>query len=137
MQIAAVMDRLGDALKTISGLRVFPYYAPRITPPAALVGWPDTYEFDSTLARGADRLVLPVTVVVGKADERSARDLLTKYADGTGSSSVKQAIEQHNPASGAAWDSARVMTVEFHTVAIASVSYLAATFHTEVIGRGA
>lgn len=54
MNLAAVMDELGAALGTIPGLRVFPYWADRITPPAAVVGWPDPLTYDATMRRGSD-----------------------------------------------------------------------------------
>lgn len=129
VSVSSIMDTLGDALEEIEGLRVFPYYADRVHPPAVVVGWPDSYAYDSTMARGADTLVFPVTVVVGRADARSSRDQLSLYADGSGSTSVKQAIEELGP-----W--VRVMSAEFGVVSIAGVEYLAATFDVEVVAYG-
>lgn len=135
MDLAAVMDGLGAALDTIDGLRSHPYYVPRAIPPCAVVTWPDDYDFDETFGRGSDRVVLPVTVIVGQADQRSARDQLAAYCAGSGASSVKAAVESYAPAG--VWDSARVQKVEFGAVTVAAVSYLAATFHVEIIGKGA
>lgn len=133
MLLDDVMDEVGEALDTIEGLRVFPYWADRITPPAAIVGFPDSYEFDQTYGRGSDRFVLPVLVLVGQADARTARDSLAKYVHGSGSASVKSAIESHTPTS---YDSARVQGVEFGTVTVAGTPYLAATFLINIIGPG-
>jgi hypothetical protein len=47
------MDDLGAALETIDGLRVFPYWADKIVPPAAIVGFPESLDFDETMGRGA------------------------------------------------------------------------------------
>lgn len=134
MNIADVMDELGTALDTITGLRVFPYFAERITPPAAVVGWPDSYDYDQTLQRGADTVVMPVIVAVGRAQMRAARDQLAQYADGTGTASVKRVVEAHTPT---AYDSARVQSVEFGTVTVAGTELLSATFNIEIIGTGA
>lgn len=134
MNLSAVMDAIGNALDLVPNLRVFPYFADSVTPPAATVGFPDEYLFDETFGRGSDRATIPVNVVVGKADARSARDQLAQYANGSGPTSVKQAVEQY---ATTAWDSVRVKSIEFGVVSIASVSYLAATFNIEIIGRGA
>lgn len=134
MNLGDVMDDLGEALATLDGLRVFPYWADRISPPAAVIGWPDPLTYDSTMARGADQTELPVMVMVGKVDTRTARDAVSRYANGSGPGSVKAAIESHSPT---AYDSARVTRVEFGAITVAAVEYLAATFYVDIIGRGA
>lgn len=131
--LAACMDALGVALATIPGLRAHPYEADTVTPPAAIVAWPDTYEFDTVMQRGADRMVMPVLVVVGRADARTSRDRLAKYVAGDGAQSVKAAIEAYQTP---AWYSARVQTVDFDAVTIGGKSYLAATFNIELLVPG-
>lgn len=134
MDIGAVMDDLGLALEQIDGLRVFPYWTDRLTPPAAIVGWPDPLTFDTTFGRGSDRTEIPVHVAVGKHNARSSRDLLSKYADGSGPRSVKAAVESHQ---ATAYDTARVVRVEFDVLTVAAVDYLAATFYIDITGTGA
>lgn len=134
MNLADAMDELGDALATISGLRVFPYWADRVQPPAAVVGWPDPLTYDATFGRGSDEVTLPITVLVGKVDARSARDQLAAYADGSGASSVKAVIEAHEATS---YDSARVTRAEFGVMPVAGTEYLAATFYVDLTGTGA
>jgi hypothetical protein len=133
MNLADVMDELGIALEVIPGLRIFPYTADKVTPPAAIVMWPDSYEFDRTMQRGSDAVTLPIVVVVGRADARSSRDRLAKYVDGSGSDSVKAAIEDH---ASDVYDSVRVTSVEFNQVTIASIDYLAATFNVDIVAPG-
>lgn len=133
MDLANVMDDLGQALGRIEGLRVFPYWTDRLTPPAAIVGWPDPLTYDATYGRGSDRTEIPVYVAVGKANARSARDLLARYADGSGTHSVKAAVESHEATS---YDSARVIRAEFDVLTVASVDYLAATFYVDLTGKG-
>jgi hypothetical protein len=135
MDLAAVMDDIGTALETIEGLRVFPYWADRIVPPAAVVGWPDPLSYDATMTRGADEVEgIPVIVMVGKADQRSARDQVAAYANGSGARSVKAVIEAH---AATAYDSARVARAEFGVISVGGVEYLAATFSVDLIGQGA
>lgn len=133
VKLDEVMDEVGAALDTIEGLRVFPYWADRVNVPAAIVGFPDAYDFDSTMGRGSDRLTLPVLVLVGTADARTARDALARYVHGSGPASVKAAVEKHAATS---YDSARVQRVEFGTVTVASTTYLGATFEIDITGPG-
>jgi hypothetical protein len=134
VNLADVMDDLGAALDTIAGLKVFPYWADRISPPAAVIGWPDPLTYDATAGRGADRLTLPVMVLVGNVDSRTARDRVAGYADGSAAGSVKAAVEAH---AATAYDSARVMTCEFGVITVAGTEYLAGTFNIDIIGSGA
>lgn len=134
MNLADVMDDLGAALDTIDGLRVHAYGADRITPPAAVIAWPEELTYDAAMQRGADQAEIPVVVLVARADVRTARDVLARYCDGVGAHSVKSAVDGYT---ATAYDSARVMRVEFGPATFAAVEYLAATFYIDVIGKGA
>lgn len=133
MNLAHVMDELGDALEFIEGLRVFRWPAEAPVPPAAIVTFPDSYDFDTTYSRGTDRLVVPIVVLVGRATDRAARDLLARYADGVGDWSIKAAIENHTYES---LDSLRVQRVEFDAFPMAGIEMLTATFNVDVVGPG-
>ncbi len=133
MNLAAVLDELGVALDAISGLRVFAYWADRVTPPFAMVEMPESITYDTTHGRGSDRLAVKVIVGVGRVDARTARDAVAAYAAGAGASSVKAVIEAHE---ASAWDSARVQSAEFGMVTVAATEYLAATFTVDIFGSG-
>lgn len=134
MNIAAVMEDLAAALATIEGLRVFPFWAERIEPPAAVVAWPDPYDFDTTMGRGSDTATFPVVVLVGKVDARSAALELGAYCDGSGDRSLKEVVEA---AEAESYDVATVESVEFAVISVGGVEYLAATFSITVTGTGA
>src|SRR3546814_18700191 len=87
------MDDLGAAVGALDGVRVYPYWAERITPPAVVVAWPEPLTYDAAMVRGGDRQSVPVIVLVGKVDARTSRDVLAKFVDGSGEASVKEAIE--------------------------------------------
>lgn len=133
MRVGAVMDELGVALSTIDGLRVFPYGAKRIVPPAAVVGWPDPIRFDETIARGLDYMTFPILIATGDLDARSARDVLAAYLDGAGASSVKAALEA---GTYTACDSVRATEARIDPVTIAGIPYLAAVVDVAVYGTG-
>lgn len=133
MNLADVMDEIAARLSTIDGLRVFPYPADSPTPPAAVVSYPEAYNFDETYGRGSDRMTLPVVVVVGKPYDRSTRSSLSKYCNGFGPASVKAAVET-GPA--ASFDVARVTGIEFDVVSIRGEDMMAALFDLDIAGQG-
>lgn len=128
------MDEIGAALATIDGLRSYSYAVQRVNPPAALVAWPEKIDYDQAMARGADSMTLIVLVLVGGVDARSSRDLLAGYLSGSGTSSVKAAIDGYSYID---LDSARVVSAKVDTVTVSDVDYLGAVFDVEIFGRGA
>lgn len=93
MNLADVMDELAARIETISGLQVFSFPPDHVSPPTAVVTYPETYTYDETYGRGSDRLTVPVLVMVGKASDRASKDQLAAYADGSGLKSIKAVIE--------------------------------------------
>lgn len=134
MNLGAVMQEIADRIDTITGLHVYAYPPDSINPPAALVGYPDTYSFDETYGRGMDRISdLPVIVAVGKVSDRATRDQITQYVDGSGATSIKTVVESGTYSE---FDTVRVTGVVFDVVTIAAVDYLGATFTLDIAGQG-
>lgn len=133
MIIGDVMDQVGDQLDTITGLRVFRYPPGSVTPPAAVVSYPDNLEYDATYGRGMDRLTLPVVLVVGKASDRATRDAITQYAAGAGAKSIKAVLEV---GVYTAFDTLRVKDAEFDVISIGGTDYMAAVFTIDISGSG-
>ena len=129
MNIGSVMDEIGVRLATITGLRVFDFPPSSLVPPAAVVGWPTSIEFDSTADRGSDEATFEVHVLVGMGNDRNARDKLAAYMAGSGSGSIKAAIE-----GGAVGDSCRVTGATVSVMTVGSQGFLAATFAVHVTG---
>ena len=132
MDVPEVMSGLGNQLRTISGLRVRDYPSDSTNPPEAIVSFPENIEYDTVMARGADRLVFPVTVLVGRVSDRTARTRLGDYLSGEGDRSVKAAIEADKTLGGAA-DTTRVMEADTAIWTMGGSDLLAATFTIEVI----
>lgn len=93
MFLADVMDELAARIDTITGLRVHAFPPDNVAVPAAIVTYPDDYNYDQTYGRGSDRLTIPVVVMVGKASDRASRDELSLYANGSGLKSIKAVVE--------------------------------------------
>jgi hypothetical protein len=125
------MDDVAAAFATIPTLtgRSHAYFPDRITPPAAVVDFPEV-QHDLTFARGADRLTLTAAVLVSRVDSRAARDrLLTLQGQ------IKTAVESYTPT---AYDSARVTETAFnHSYALGGVEYSAVIVTIDIIGQGA
>lgn len=134
MNLADVMDEIAARLNTISTLRVFPYPADAVTDPAAIVLYPDEITFDETYGRGMDRISLPVLVVLGKPHDRSTRDRVVRYCNGSGADSVKAALETGTTT---AFDTIRVESIEFGIRTIGGTDYAGAEFTLDIAGRGA
>lgn len=133
MNLAAVMEEIAVRLDTIAGLRVYAYPADQIQPPAAVVGYPETITYDVTMGRGVDRMEIPLFVLVARQTDRTARDELGPYLDGSGAESVKAVLK------GVTWTAmsdVRVASVTVDVVTVAAVDYLAAVFSMDVYGPG-
>lgn len=129
-----VANELTTRLRTISGLRVFGYPPATVTPPAAIVSYPERIDFDQTYGRGMDRIPSwPILVVVGKATDRTARDRIYDYAAATGSLSIKAVLEGGTYTS---FDDVHVVSCEFDVVGIAGIDYISALFTVDIAGRG-
>lgn len=136
MILADVMDEIATRLRTIPALagRTFAYPPGSVRPPAAVVSYPENYEYGYTGARGADRIrPLPVVIVVGKPTDRGARDALSDYVDGAGAKSVKAVLES---GTYTALHVVTVERVEFDTITIGQTDYLAAMFDLDIVGPG-
>lgn len=134
MRLEAVMDEVAAVLAQVTGLNVFPYPPPTVTPPAGYVSYPRSIDFDETYQRGEDDFTdLPIVLIAGKPYDLSSRDAVAAWAAGDGPKSVKALMEAH------AWTSCDDLTVtscEFGVEVIAGVDYLAAMFKATVAGPG-
>ncbi len=125
--LTAAMDQLGVALATVTGLRVFDFPPKSAQPPYAFVDFPDSLDYDLTYRDTGDRATFQVVVCVANQVDRSARDAIAAYAAGSGSKSVKAAIE-----AGTVGLSARVTRVEFRTIVMSAGTYQGAVFDVDV-----
>lgn len=126
---------LTAALKTVAGLNVPEWGVQRVHPPAALISLPDRITYDETYQRGTDKYEdVQVIVLVAHPTKPEARREIATYADGSGATSVKQAIEAHTYTS---CTEPHVAWAEFRDVTYADTPYLACIFHLEISGKGA
>lgn len=128
LNLNTAMDALGTALLGITGLRAYDYLTDAVAPPCAIVGLPETITYDIAMKRGSDEAIFPVHVLVGKVSDRTARDKLATYCDGTAAAtvSVKAALDGIS-------SRVRVESVTFGTVDVGGIAYLSATFDVHYV----
>jgi hypothetical protein len=136
VNLITVVAELQAALGTISGLRVPKWGVSNINPPAGLVMPPERIDYDETYGRGKDRFPdLEVAVLVPDPTSWRAVETLAPYLDGSGSKSIKAALEAY-PYTAFDRQSLRVAWGEFDVVTYAGTPYLGAIFHLDLLGTG-
>lgn len=130
--VSELRTGLATNLATIAGLRTTPTVPDQINPPIAVV-MPSTITYDTAFARsGGDEYEFLVMVIVGRVDERTAQNKLDAYCSGTGTTSIKTAIESNRTLGGKAFDCRVTSLRNYNQVSIADVTYLAAEFVVQV-----
>lgn len=127
MSISGLRTGLGANLAGISGLRVSTYVPDDISPPVAVISAP-TIAYDTAFRDGLHTYDFAVTVIVGRTSERSAQARLDAYADPSGASSVKAALESDPTLGGAAQTLRVTRTNGNQVVSVGEATYAAVEF---------
>ena len=131
--VSAIRTGIATNLATITGLRTSATVPDQISPPIAVV-MPASINYDLAFARsGGDEHEFSVMVIVGRVDERMAQNKLDAFCSGTGSQSIKAAIESNRTLSGQAFDCRVTSLRNYNQVTVGDVTYLAAEFAVQVI----
>ena len=90
--VTQIKQGIATALATISGLRSYAYQPDNLNPPFA---WPmlDTVTYNGAMRGGLVTHVFTVTVVVGRAAERTAQNALDGYVGYDSATSIRAALE--------------------------------------------
>ncbi len=136
MNIQEIMEEVATAIRAVPTLtdRTFAYPVSDISPPGAVVGYPENVVYDGGYGRGMDRITGVVTIVAGMIVDRATVPLIAGYMNGSGPESVKTAIEDHAYVS---LDSIRVTNGEFDIVPIGGNDYIAVVLELDIVGPGA
>lgn len=132
MTPSSVRDGLKTALATITGLRTYDIIPDGIAPPAAVVGLL-SLDFDMSMGRYLDHADIEVMVIVGRMSERAAQDKLDAYLAGSGSGSIKAAIEADTTLGGSV-QTCRVLSASPTTITVSGADMLCYRYQIEVIG---
>lgn len=122
---------IGTRLATISGLRVSPTIPEQVNPPVAIVQ-PESVTYDLNARNGLTQYTMVVTVIVARADGRSAQNAVDQYVAPEGPKSVKAAIEADRTLAGKV-NTLRVTQVSNYAMTDAlEIPYLGIDFTVEV-----
>ncbi len=137
MKVATIRQGLQTALETIDGLNVYRHGQASIDAPACLLVVTDV-EYNASMGEATTRLArcdFDVVILIGKADELGAFELLDDYVASEGPRSVKVAVET-DPTLGAAADQAFIRSVDqIGQVEVSGTDYFGVSFKCEVYGR--
>lgn len=138
MNVNDVADEVGVKLKAaIPDLRVLPWDADSVSPPAVVFALPTDYAYDLTYGRGSDEFTLPIIVLVGKADARSARLRLCEYLAGSGPTSLKSIVDDSPTNQYTSCDTVTVQRADdIGVYIVGAISYLGATLAARITGPG-
>ena len=127
MSITTIRDGIATNLATISGLRVSADVPDNPNPPQAIVQL-QSVDYDGAFQGGLTTYSFLVTVLVGRAAERSAQTKLNAYAS-TGAGGIKAAIESDKTLGGSAYDVTVETMTNISAVSLGGdISYLSADF---------
>jgi hypothetical protein len=132
MILANVIDDLETRLKTIPGLRVYPWGTQKITPPGCVLTMPERITVRSVAGRGSRIEGLAVVVAVGRTTSRTAPRLLSPFVSTEGTQSIKYVLES---GTYTAFDVVEVDTIEINELSLAGVDYLGAMINTNIVGK--
>lgn len=126
-RLALLMDEMAQAAKSIDGIeRTFSWPVETVEPPAFVVPWPDSFEYDSSYQGGIDEIEFPLVVVIGRgATVRSKKNQIAGWI----THDVKTALEQYE------YTHDHVVHVSnglIDTIDIAGTVYLSLIFMTHV-----
>jgi hypothetical protein len=120
------------------GLRTLAWDADRVSVPGVIFALPDGYKYDLTYGRGSDEFTLPILVLVGKSDARTARTHLGLYLNGSGPKSLKSIVDSSKTNTYVTCDTVRVQEVtDIGSYVAGAITYLGATLPTRITGKGA
>lgn len=127
MSITDIRDALQTNLATISGLRTASEVPDNVNPPIAIVQL-QSVDYDGAFQNGMATYSFLVSVIVGRAAERTSQRKLNAYAS-TGSGGIKNAIESDKTLSGTAYDVRVEAMTNIAAVSLGeNISYLSADF---------
>jgi hypothetical protein len=125
--VSELRDGLKANLATISGLRTADTVPDNPSPPIAIV-LPQSVSYDDTFQRGMNTYTFSVLVIVNRVSERTAQNSLDAYISGTGSSSIKRAVEVDKTLNGKAFDVRVSELRNYGDITIGEINYLSAEF---------
>jgi hypothetical protein len=134
VDINAVADELAERLKQLGAdIYVHPNPPESLTPPAIILSYPKSIDYDETYGRGMDKIVdWEIVAVTGAVSLLTSRKRVMALASG-GTSGLKAVLEIPGYES---FDEIRVSTASFDVFTMAGVDYISCTWLVDIWGTG-
>lgn len=132
INITGVRDALKANLQTITNMRVYDTIPDVVVPPCAIVGQLD-FTFDVDNQRGLDQASVDIFVLVQRFSERTGQDKLDLFLAGSGSGSIKTALESDRTLGGLV-DTLRVISADSGTYTSGEASFLSYRYNLTIWG---
>jgi len=132
INITGVRDALKANLQTITNMRVYDTIPDVVVPPCAIVGQLD-FTFDIDNQRGLDQASVDIFVLVQRFSERTGQDKLDLFLAGSGSGSIKTALESDRTLGGLV-DTLRVISADSGTYTSGETSFLSYRYNVTIWG---
>jgi hypothetical protein len=130
--INGVREALKTNLQNITNLRIYDLIPDVVVPPCAVVGQLD-FTFDIDNMRGLDQASVDIFVIVQRISERSGQDKLDNFLAGSGSGSIKTALESDRTLGGLV-DTLRVISADSGTYTSGEQSFLSYRYNLTIWG---
>ena len=131
-KVNQVREALKTNLQNITNLRVYDLIPDVVVPPCAVVGQLD-FTFDIDNQRGLDQASVDVFVIVQRLSERSGQEKLDNLLAGSGSNSIKTALESDRSLGGLV-NTLRVISAESGTYNSGDQSFLSYRYNLTIWG---
>lgn len=128
----SIRENLAANAATIENLRTHQTIPEQVATPAFIVLGPREIDFDTTMARGTDRVVIDCLLVAARADARQAQRTLDAFLNTKGVGSIKVALENDRTLNGACEDLRVTRINDYGVIEIAAVTYLSARIEVEL-----
>jgi len=131
MSLYDVREGIAENLRNnVQAVKVYAYVPESISTPAIIVGYPKAWSFHKAFKlEGEDDL--EVWVLVGRAQDRAAQELLASYVSPDG---IAQAIEADTTLGGACQAAYVTHVDSFSNYTVGSTEYLGCKFHVRIVG---
>lgn len=131
--ITDIRAGLATNLATIAGLRTLPSgtIPDNVNPPYAIIT-PTSIEYHRAFTNALSTYTFTVTVIVGRASERTGQRNLDAYCSPTGTSSIRGAVESDRTLGGKVYDTVVTSMRNYGNSVIGETNYLAAEFDLTV-----
>ena len=133
MTPSAVREAIKTALESVPNLRAYDTIPDSLVPPGVIVGQL-SFNWDQVIPKASlDQATIDVVVIVGRMNERTAQDKLDAYLAGTGSGSIRTAL-QNDTTFGGTLAGSILQSANPLSATVSGVEMLAYRFQMELYG---